>query len=427
MTTTVSATLPADPRNVGRARDVVRRALLDSGAEQLTDVSALVISELVTNAFVHTGSGVQLLVSATSGSIRVEVEDRGDGFPVRRNYAQTAGTGRGLQLVDELTTRWGVDERAEGKAVWFEIGAPDADERSPRGRQEPMRQQGGVRSADTVQVTLRHVPLLLHGAWQEHAATLLREFLLFALEEDDEVLVRHAQASEAMSLLSEQLPMPALADAPDALMARAIEPLVSADELVLRVPTTSVLHFAALDDLLGQAIAAARAGHFLSPPTQPEIEEMRQWLCREVLRQAGGATTATPWVARTDVRATLADQAALTTRYAELAKTEEPLIATDEGSIIVAASATALALLGYDRAEQLVGRRVIVVVPPRFHQAHIAGTTLHATNGRSTLLGVPITVPMTRADGSEVLVDLEVRPLRLDEGHRVFVAHFHAV
>ena len=131
-------------------------------------------------------------------------------------------------------------------------------------------------------------------------------------------------------------------------------------------------------------------------------------------------------VARTDVRATLADQAELATRYRELAADDGALLATDEASIIVAASPAALALLGYDRADQLVGRRVIVVVPARFHQAHIAGTTMHVTNGRSTLLGVPITVPMVHADGTEVMVSIEVCPQRLDDDHRVFVARFHA-
>jgi hypothetical protein len=67
---------------------------------------------------------------------------------------------------------------------------------------------------------------------------------------------------------------------------------------------------------------------------------------------------------------------------------------------------------------------VIVVVPARFHQAHIAGTTLHATNGRDNLLGVPIEVPMVRADGTEVPVRIDVRPERLDDDHRVFIARF---
>jgi hypothetical protein len=52
------------------------------------------------------------------------------------------------------------------------------------------------------------------------------------------------------------------------------------------------------------------------------------------------------------------------------------------------------------------------VVPARFHHARTAGTTLHATNGRDNMLGVPIDVPMVRADGTEVPVRIEVRSLR---------------
>lgn len=125
------------------------------------------------------------------------------------------------------------------------------------------------------------------------------------------------------------------------------------------------------------------------------------------------------------MRATLADQVALTATYSRLAAVDEPLLATDDASIIVAASQPALDLLGYQHADELLGRRVMVV-PARFHQAHIAGTTLHATNGRDSLLGVPISVPMVRADGTEVPVRIQVRSERLDVDRRVFVARFRA-
>jgi PAS domain S-box-containing protein len=207
-------------------------------------------------------------------------------------------------------------------------------------------------------------------------------------------------------------------------MAGLIEPAVTADEVVLKIPVGSIRHFKTLDDLLRRAIGEARVGRFLSPPTQPEIDEMRQWICSEIARQSDGETTATPWLARTDVRATLADQAVLAAMYSELASVDEPLLATDDASIIVAASQAAVDLLGYQQAEDLLGRRVIVVVPARFHQAHIAGTTLHSTNGRDNLLGMPIDVPMVRADGTEVLVRIEVRSQRLDDDHRVFIARF---
>ena len=180
-------------------------------------------------------------------------------------------------------------------------------------------------------------------------------------------------------------------------------PEVTAPEAVLQIPAGVVKHFATLDDLLRRAISEAHAGRFLGPPTQPEIDEMRTWICSEVAKQTSGTSTATPWVARTDVRATLADQEHLTATYASLALVDQALLATDEASIIVAASSAALELLGYDRAEDLLGRRVIAVVPARYHQAHIAGTTLNATNGRDVLLGVPLVVPMVRADGGRAL------------------------
>lgn len=419
----VSGALSADLRNVGRARTMLREALVSSGAEHLVERATIVLSEVVTNAFVHVGTEVQLEVWSTDTAVRVEVGDGGAHLPARRHYGDTAGTGRGLQLVDELADRWGTVTRATGKTVWFEIGDPEA---------EVVGDSGATRSteltaadaAGTAHVTLRQVPLLMHVAWQEHAATLLREFLLHALEDDDDILDKHAQASAAMSLLVEQLPVPALSDEADALMADAIEPNVTADEVVLRLPAAAVGHFLTLDELLRDAISAARAGRFFTPPTQPEIDEMRQWMCSEVARQAGGDSTATPWLARTDVSATMADLAALTATYSELASVDEPLLATDEASVIVAVSRAALDLLGYDRADRLLGRRVIVVVPARFHQAHIAGTTLHATNGRDNLLGVPIIVPMVRADGTEMPAHLEVRAERLGADLRVFVARF---
>lgn len=422
-TIAVSAAFDADPRNVSRARSVLREALSDSGAEHLVESATVALSEVITNAFVHVGTEVRLQVWATADAVRVEVEDGAAHLPARRHYAATAGTGRGLQLVEELTDRWGAAVRSTGKAVWFEIGVAGAIPPSDS-MGHPAYDVAEEAEVATCEVTLRHVPMLMHVAWQEHAATLLREYLLHVLGEDEDILDKHAHASEAMNLLHEQLPVAALSDDAGALMADAIEPKVTADEVVLRVPLASVPHFKTLDELLRSAIAEARAGRFLSPPTQPEIEEMRRWMCSEVARQAAGDTTVTPWLARTDVRATLADQATLTATYAALAAVDEPLLATDEASIIVAASQAALDILGYRHPDELLGRRVIVVVPARFHQAHIAGITLHATNGRDNLLGVPLEVPMVRSDGTEVPVRLEVRPEHLDQDRRVFVARF---
>lgn len=423
----VSLALDPDPRNVGVARRALQDALLHSGAEHLVDSATLLLSEVVTNAFVHVGARILVRVWSTDQDLRVKVQDRGAHLPTRRHYARTAGTGRGIQLLDELADRWGTDSRPNGKTVWFEMGTVPPEGIVHDGARTEPRSEPTGEPTEARHVTLRHVPLLMHLAWQEHAASLLREYLLHMLgrdDDDDDVLARHARASQAMSLLNRQLPAPSMPSETDALMAGAVEPTVTAEEVVLRIPVAAITHFATLDALLRSAISEVRAGRLLSPPTQPEIIEMRQWICSEVARQTSGDTTATPWVARTDVRATLVDQAALTATYSALAEVDEPLLATDEASIIVAASQPALDLLDYEHTDQLLGRRVLVVVPSRYHQAHIAGTTLHATNGRDNLLGVPVKVPMVRADGSEVLVWLEVRPERLAGDQGVFIARF---
>jgi PAS domain S-box-containing protein len=280
-------------------------------------------------------------------------------------------------------------------------------------------------ATDTHAVTLRHVPLLMHLAWQEHAAELLRDYLLATVEEDPSVLEQHAHASEALGLLADQIPAPELPDDPDALLSQVTEEQVTADVVTVAVPATLAPRVSTLDALLTAATARAHAGEMLSPPTQPEIAEMRAWLCGQISGQIDGTVNPEPWCARADVQRAAAPGGP-SQSYRHLTGADRPLLVADEDGVIVAASPAALTLLGYGRAEELVGRRVIAVVPARYHQAHIAGTTLHAITGRDHLLGVPLIVSMVRADGTEIPVALEVRPQRLDGGHCLFVARFDA-
>jgi PAS domain S-box-containing protein len=205
-------------------------------------------------------------------------------------------------------------------------------------------------------------------------------------------------------------------------MASSVEPEVTAARVTVRVPTSSIPHFGVLNDVLVSAVAAAHDDRLLSPPTQPEMAEMRAWLCGEIVGQTNAAPP-TPWRPATDVRAVLGANTARTRAYRELAASEESLIATDDTSVIVAVTPDVVELLGYRDEADLIGRRVLAVVPARFHQAHIAGTTLHVTNGRDVLLDRWLTVPVVRADGIEVPVGLHVTSRLLAGDVRVFVAH----
>jgi PAS domain S-box-containing protein len=79
-------------------------------------------------------------------------------------------------------------------------------------------------------------------------------------------------------------------------------------------------------------------------------------------------------------------------------------------------------LLGYPDPGQLLGRRLVAIIPARYHQAHLAGFTLHLVNGRSPLLGGTVSVPVLRSDGTEMVADLVVAAHQLPDGRHLFIA-----
>jgi serine/threonine-protein kinase RsbW len=106
-----------------RARTAIRG--LNGSLAELSHPVRLLVSELVTNAVQHGGTGagstVRVRLEALRERVRVEVTDEGPGFDLdRRAATDPAAGGFGLRLVDELTDRWGVTA-AGGALVWFEI------------------------------------------------------------------------------------------------------------------------------------------------------------------------------------------------------------------------------------------------------------------------------------------------------------------
>ena len=412
--------LPAHPSSVRAARLAIREWLAGIGCDALAEDAELAVSELVTNALVHAGTPVEMLAHVDQGFVRIEVVDGSVHLPRVREYASTAGTGRGLKLLDRTVDRWGAHRTGPGKVVWFELSSDEESTRTPDVEPDDVlpTDEGAVR------VELLNLPLLIHAAWLEAAETLLREQLLVRLDSEDPgaALELHAAASEAMTVLAEQVPPPQLEDDPDAVMAGAVEPLVSLERLVIRVPRSSVPHFDALDVALDDALDLASADLLLAPPTQPEVRALRRWLTSEVRRQVAGEP-ARPWTAVIDPRA-VPDAPPVNWPTASVDESAVAVLAADDAQRIIAVSDLALEHLGYSDRSQLVGQRLLTLVPTRYHQAHLAGFTLHLSNGRSPLLGIPITVPMLLRDGTERPTHLTVTPERLPDGRKVFLAEF---
>jgi len=121
----VSMDLPASASSARTARQFVRQALLGWGGSNIVEPATLMTSELVTNAvrYSHAGSDsehpIAVRVLKTPHGVRIEVDDDCDTAPVRRDATDEGG--RGLTIVDTMSTAWGTHESQNGKTVWFEL------------------------------------------------------------------------------------------------------------------------------------------------------------------------------------------------------------------------------------------------------------------------------------------------------------------
>ncbi|MDH6543367.1 ATP-binding protein [Streptomyces lavendulae] len=117
----------ADLKAVGEVRRALRELVRHRCRAETSDVAELLVTELVTNALVHTEQGAEVAVTLVAARLRVEVRDFNARRPAPYVTSADDGThGRGLVLVQALADAWGVDPLApgRGKVVWFELEAP---------------------------------------------------------------------------------------------------------------------------------------------------------------------------------------------------------------------------------------------------------------------------------------------------------------
>jgi len=116
--------LPVTPKAARIAREFVRRKFSGIGDEALDRVT-LCVSELVTNALDHAAPPYELRVGQTPDRLRVEVADASTGRPTLESIPSpsTSSRGRGMLIVSQAATTWGVILGRHGKTVWAEIAS----------------------------------------------------------------------------------------------------------------------------------------------------------------------------------------------------------------------------------------------------------------------------------------------------------------
>jgi anti-sigma regulatory factor (Ser/Thr protein kinase) len=128
--TTGTVLLPYAPASVAVARQRLTADLVNAGiVHAAVGDAALVVSELLSNAIRHAqplpGANLQVAWAVDDDSVEVAVSDGGSPTRPRPTHASVSALGgRGLDIVEFLSRRWGVRTDDTGLTVWAVLAAP---------------------------------------------------------------------------------------------------------------------------------------------------------------------------------------------------------------------------------------------------------------------------------------------------------------
>ncbi|MDX6199671.1 MAG: hypothetical protein QOJ79_2822 [Actinomycetota bacterium] len=263
-------------------------------------------------------------------------------------------------------------------------------------------------------VVLTDVPVELFWTLAEHSEALLREYALRGFGDstqpyDSDAIGRAGNAIAALNTC----------------MTAAVTPGDDRDRVVARLDlgTVTAADFGLLQGVLDDASVLAASGELLAFPPLPEIRALRDWLCEETIGQSAGATSR-PW--ELPLEATPLVQTPLA-EWRELAALppDGSWMVGDDHNRIIGASDTVLTMLGWSR-DDLVGQRIISIIPPRLRERHIVGFTRGLLSGVNTLLGHSLPLFALHRDGSEIPVVLVLTKHTTHTGRAVYLAQLTA-
>ncbi|GGX95123.1 ATP-binding protein [Streptomyces fructofermentans] len=118
---------PEDAHKVGVMRRIAAARLRHRGLDALIDEVMVLVSEMLTNALLHSGADeIGLHITDSEGYLHITVTDGQIGAATPREPAANAESGRGLLLVQALVKahggEWGTSET--GDQTWCSLALP---------------------------------------------------------------------------------------------------------------------------------------------------------------------------------------------------------------------------------------------------------------------------------------------------------------
>jgi len=290
-----SLTLPATPRAVRLAREWVHKVLTELGRPELVASAELGVSELVTNAMLHSMPPVVVRVRGTQEHPRVEVADRSMVPPrlieLSHDEEDLLSTyGRGLSVVALHSAAWGseLDPDGHGKMVWFEPVEEPREDTDLEGDQFDIDEAMAHRHfteepEETIEIRLLGMPVAGFRDLRRHYHELRRELRLLALTDPD----RYPFAAELSDV--------ALQVEQERRQSQGVERLAQAEadnekgvDLLYVIPASAPATMGRLSDLMkrSQEFFESESLMYLAP--SPRQQEVQEWYLGEFVRQGAG-------------------------------------------------------------------------------------------------------------------------------------------
>jgi anti-sigma regulatory factor (Ser/Thr protein kinase) len=288
----------AQPASVPAARRFVDDALTTWGRADLVDDVGLSVTELATNATLHSRSAYfDIELRAAPDAVRVSVFDGGTASGhsiasridrahsgrIERDPDAESMTGRGLFIVSALASSWGIDDLPDGTRIWADFTGGDDEASGPCEPVLGVNVEAEPAPEAVTVIRLLDCPPGLLLAHDDNLADVARELSLFGASHADQ------EAVDASRRVGEVVRLSAMSWGAARLVAtQALQEGRDRVDIAIAVadPDELPVRVQVLRSAVGAAEAMADQGLLITMPAPADVQQWRDWVEGELIEQA---------------------------------------------------------------------------------------------------------------------------------------------